>query len=127
MKKVYKDVFHFFTIEDGSSNLKDIEHDLFWDVVSHTKKYMHKIPWFILSVLVLNELNIQAGQILLNKVFFESPFKDKYVSVDPDRYEYIVVASANMVVINRGWLMRLQWILQILAISIAVGVGLKLT
>ena len=129
--KSFKEFRNDFRNEYGSVGLSDLENDLFWAVVGHTKRCMHKIPWFILSVPVLHDCNLDIGRALLNEgvknsFFIDSHFKTKYESVDKKRYECIVVVAVNMVVINRGWLMRLQWLLQMIAITIGVGMGIKL-
>ena len=87
--------------------------------------FLIPVPFFIVSVSLLNYRNTE----IINSLISELENNEEFIAeskINKDRFGLLLTSTAKIVLWKRSWMMRLQWILQIIAITITIMMLLQL-
>lgn len=97
--------------------VKLTEQEVHWAnaMARQARQIMNPVPIFILSPYTLHRMNEQK-MIHVIKGMVSDPNFVAQTGVQKDRLEMILVGVAGFELWKRGWAMRIQWVLQVVAI-----------
>jgi hypothetical protein len=102
-------------------NLSDKESEVAIQVIHESKYIMNKVPLFILSPFTLHKQNKERVGIIIKRMITDEKFV-KNSGIAKDRLEMIILGASGFALWRRGWVMRIQWCLQIIAAILMVKI-----